>query len=175
LIHDLPNKIFAESDEDGETKDPPAKYYIDREWYDRVGKSFSLLVSGRMCVSCQRKLGTEQEERVPAYDEKTGRVTFEVRRTTYGENPLAVIQDCCSRAPDFITPGMPIKEMLFRILLAAGNEPLELDEIKRRLDAHLGPQRTPPNTSPEALKRLLEKDTFYGIKPLKVPAASADS
>ena len=173
MIHDLPNETLAEADDSLEAKDPPVTYHIDPVWYAKVGKSFSLLLRGRMCSSCRQKFGTQHEERVPTHDEKTGKVTFEVKRTTYGEDPVAVIQSCCSKAADFISPGMPIKEIIFRILLSAGNEPLEMEEIKRRLDEHLGSLRATHNTSIEVIKRLLDKDNFYGIRPVEAPEVSS--
>ena len=78
---------------------------------------------------------------------------------------LATIKDCCSKAPEFITYRLPILEGVFRLLLANGNQPLDVEELGKQLRERLDGDAY--RTSPEILSRLLGHDQYYGLRQVK--------
>ena len=124
-----------------------------------------------MCASCQEKLGTEVEERMPVVEKGTGKVVFERQRVPYGSNPFRVIRDCCSHNKGFITGAMPLQEALFRVFLASGNQPMTVEEVKERLDEWFTTSDRRRYVELVTLKRLLDHDRFYGIRRLEAPVA----
>ena len=77
---------------------------------------------------------------------------------------MSNIKDCCSRTPEFINDRLPILESVFRLFLANGNQPLDLEELGKRLNEWRGGD--PYRTSPETLYRLLKNDRYYGLRPV---------
>jgi hypothetical protein len=146
------------------------RYCIDVGWYEKQGRSFRLLVESRLCPACRERIGTQVEERVPVVNAK-GKVVYEARSVPFPANPIAQIRDCCSRAKGFIHPNLPLREVIFRILLANGNQPLDIEEIYQQLDWMGYGERT-RFVSPALLRRLLENDDYYGIRSIP-PAEEA--
>ena len=64
---------------------------------------------------------------------------------------------------DFIRPDMPIQEILFRTLLARGNDPLTLGELHRELTETWSSALRPISIDAERLQRVIEADTYYGF------------
>ncbi len=64
---------------------------------------------------------------------------------------------------DFIRPDMPIQEILFRMLLARGNEPLTLVQLHHELTDTWSSALRPISIDEERLQRVLEADTYYGF------------
>jgi hypothetical protein len=58
---------------------------------------------------------------------------------------------------------MPLLEVIFRLFLANGNQPLTPEELLQGLRKRRG--EVPVALTPEALCQLLEKDSYYGIRP----------
>lgn len=157
---------------DAETEDLP-QFHIDADWFDQHGLSFMDIVQARMCESCRARVGEEIEERQPIFDRQSGRMTFELRRVTYGSNAMKVIRECCSRKKNFITPDMPTLEAVFRIYLANGNQPMPLAHVREQL------QEWCPGggcqwllLTDEQLSRILLRDSYYGLRPHEAPVAA---
>ena len=149
------------------------RYHIDSTWFDQHGLSFLDIVHGRMCDACRERLGEEVEERQPAFDRKSGRMTFEVRRVSYGSNALRIVRECCSRKKNFITPDMPTLEAIFRIYLANGNQPMPLGHVREQLQEWCpggGCQWLLLND--EQMERIILRDTYYGLRRYEVAAAA---
>ena len=128
-------------------------YFIDLEWYEENNRSFHAFVQSRLCPSCQNRLKAKQDEGEPLES------FFD---------PFMTIGDCCSRAPNFITPKLPLMETVFRIFLANGNQPLSAEEICQREKNERGEATA---ITLEALRRMLEKDRYYGLR-VKEPESS---
>jgi hypothetical protein len=100
-----------------------------------------------MCPTCQERLkGGERE--IPASD------------------ILTTIRGCCSQEPGFISGELPILESVFRLFLANGNEPLDVEELGKQLSKCCGSDTY--RTSDEILSRLLESDQYYGLRQVEV-------
>jgi len=116
------------------------RWFIDLDWYQQNNCSFSALTQKCLCAKCRERL--------------TGDLS--------ADELLATIKDCCSQPPDFITGRLPILESIFRLFLANGNHPLDLEELGKQLTHWRGSDTY--RTSPEILSCLLKDEQYYGIR-----------
>ncbi|MBE0479592.1 MAG: hypothetical protein IBX68_01285 [Dehalococcoidia bacterium] len=128
------------------------RYFIDPNWYHEHERSFAVLISSRLCPASQKKKVAKSENAL-----------------------LKTISQCCSKWEGFITADMPILEVVFRILLANGNQPLSLDEIRDRLQQILTDTTGPRELSIERLERILARDDYYGIRAAPAPRVEEPS
>ncbi len=126
--------------EDTSTDRINPRWFIDLDWFQQSNRSFLALTRGCLCPGCRERLKGE----VVAAD------------------LLTAIQDCCAKAPDFISGELPILESAFRLFLANGNQPLDLEELGRQLSEWRGGDTY--RTSAEILSRLLGNDQYYGLR-----------
>jgi len=126
--------------EDTNTNQVSPRWFIDLDWHQRSNRSFFALAQGCLCPKCQERLKGE----IAAAD------------------LLATIKGCCSKTPNFITGELPILESIFRLFLANGNQPLDLEELGRQLSEWRGGDTY--RTSAEILSRLLASDQYYGLR-----------
>ena len=111
------------------------------DWYRQNNRSFLTLAQGCLCPKCHERL-------------KEGEISVEELLTT--------IRDCCSKTPGFINDRLPILQSIFRLFLANGNQPLDLEELGEQLSQWRGGDIY--RTSNEVLSRLLESDQSYGLR-----------
>lgn len=146
------------------------RYYIDEKWYTEHNKSFRATALTRLCQACRRKLGTEVQERVPTVDSR-GRVVFEMRSVPFASNPLSVIRSDCSKQREYITPETPLAEAIFRVFLANGNQPTDVESLREQLGSYISLASRPHGYSPELIRAILENDQTYGFRRFEmVPA-----
>jgi hypothetical protein len=117
-------------------------YFIDLDWYRQKERSFATLAASRLCPTSRKKEKTKSEAVL-----------------------LRAIRQCCSKRDGFITPNMPLLEMVFRIFLANGNQPLDLEQIQEQLQKWLGDSSNARDFSVTKLKRILDNDRYYGLRP----------
>ena len=127
--------------EDISIDQPGPRWFIDLDWYQQNDCSFSALAQSCLCPKCRERLEVGSGE-ISAAD------------------LLSAIKDCCSKSPDFITYKLPILESIFRLFLANGNQPLDLEEIGKQLTEWRGGYCP----SAEVLSRLLSSDQYYGLR-----------
>ncbi|MFB0559101.1 MAG: hypothetical protein ACETVS_00995 [Dehalococcoidales bacterium] len=127
-------------DEDITAKQVTQRWFINLDWFQQNNRSFSALAQSCLCPKCQEKLKGE----IPATDLLTN------------------IKDCCSKTPGFITTRMPILGCVFRLFLANGNQPLDVEELGSQLSDWR--DRDTYRTSAEILPRLLKSDRYYGLR-----------
>jgi len=116
-------------------------YFIDLNWYKEQGRSFASLAASRLCPISRKKEKSKSEAAL-----------------------LRTIKQCCSKREGFITPNMPLLEIVFRLLLANGNQPLGLIEIQEQLQQRTGDLSGAKDLSTPKLKRILDNDRYYGLK-----------
>ena len=124
------------------TEQSRPRWFIDLDWLQQNSRSFSTLVQSYLCSKCRERLKVEKGE-------------------ISADDLLLAIRDCCSKTSGFITDRLPILESIFRLLLANGNQPLDLEELERRLSEWWGGEAY--RISTEILSRLLENDQYYGL------------
>lgn len=122
---------------------PQSRWFIDPDWYEQNKRSFFDLAQRSLCPKCTEKLGKKKK-----------------KPTT--EDVLKAIQDCCTSSPDYITSKMPMMEGIFRVLLANGNQPLDIAELGKQLSERRGGDIYA--ASPQVLTRLLSNDRWYGFR-----------
>ena len=74
-----------------------------------------------------------------------------------------------SHDDDYLLPDTPLKEALFRIILANGNEGMDADRISQILNERWAMSAYPRNLSPHVINRLLENSANYCIVPVEKP------
>lgn len=126
-----------------EISEKQLRYFIDLDWYKQQERSFATLVASRLCPTSRKKEKTKSEAIL-----------------------LRAIKQCCSKRDGFIAPNMPLLEILFRIFLANGNQPLDLEQIQEQLQKWLGDSSNARDLSIAKLKRILDNDRYYGLRPL---------
>ena len=127
------------------TDQPKPRWFIDLDWYQQNNRSFLTLAQNYLCSKCRKKLDAK------------GKTISETEL-------LSTIKDCCAKESGFISGKLPILESVFRLFLANGNQPLELEELGRQLSELLGGDTY--RTSAEILSRLLRNEQYYGIRPV---------
>jgi len=129
--------------EDVSTEHTISRWCIELDWYESNRRSFLTLAQSSLCQACRQRLKIEEGEVSVA-------------------DVMSSIKDCCSKAPEFITGELPILESIFRLFLANGNKPMDLEEIGGQLSERRGGDAT--RTSVEVLSRVLESDRYYGLR-----------
>ena len=117
------------------------RYFIDLSWYQKQERSFAMLAANRLCPTSRKKEKSKSESAL-----------------------LRTIKQCCSKREGFITPNMPLMEIIFRIFLANGNQPLEVEQIQEQL-MQISDISSVRDISIPKLKRILDNDRYYGLKP----------
>ena len=135
---------------------PPAQYQISFERLAQLNRSPLTLVADRRPASCPSLQKPDQE----LSDVK--KLVNEIARFSKGEE-------------NFIQTGMPIQEIVFRILLTRRNVPTLLSDLQHELTERWATPVRPINLSEEALGKILDADLYYGFARLvtKVEGAKA--
>ena len=135
---------------------PPAQYQISFERLAQLNRSPLTLVADRRPASCPSLQKPDQE----LSDVK--KLVNEIARFSKGEE-------------NFIQTGMPIQEIVFRILLTRRNVPTLLSDLHHELTERWATPVRPINLSKEALGKILDADLYYGFARLvtKVEGAKA--
>ena len=123
---------------------PSPRWFIDLDWLEQHNRSFFILAQGCLCPQCRERLEGGKEG-ISAAD------------------LLSNIKDCCSKTPEFVTDRSPILESIFRLFLANGNQPLDLEQLGKQLSEWCGDTY---RTSAEILSRLLGNEHYYGLRPV---------
>lgn len=135
--------VGEDNREEVSTDQAESRWFIDMDWYQQNNRSFATLAQRCLCFNCQERLKVESGEASTA-------------------DLLTTIGDCCSKASEYITGGLPIMESAFRLFLANGNQPLGLKELMEQLSERRGGDAY--RTSIEVLPRLLRSDQYYGLR-----------
>ncbi len=131
--------------EDISTEQSGPRWFIDLDWFPQNNRSFSVMVWDRLCATCGDRLKAGPGEAAAG-------------------DLLAAVRDCCAKTPGFISGELPILESIFRLFLANGNQPLDIEQLSQQLREQRGGDSY--RTSPEILSRLLENDRYYGLQQL---------
>lgn len=125
-------------------------YWIDPARLEELRRSMEVLLATRRCSTC-----LEEEPDIaspPPADEQ-----------------IAHILECCAEDESFIRPGMPVQEILFRMILAAGNKPVPVGQLHHQLTEQWATPGNLMNVSVEGLSRVLENDDYYGFRRQELP------
>jgi hypothetical protein len=126
----------------GET---PIQYVIDLDSAEEHGRAMPVLIASRRCYQDQQ---ADDEEPNPASDPRQ-----------YIER----IVDHCAQTPDYLLPDTPLKEAIFRVVLAGGNKPITAEEVSEILSEKWAMTAYPRDLSPYVVRRLLDNSESYCI------------
>ena len=137
-------------DETSQTPVDEPVYAVDIKAFEASGKSFQYAAFSRLCWRghCAVCEGSQQPASTP---------------TRPANEYLKVLQAECSKEPDFLLPGTPITEAVFRLLLANGNRPMTMQEIQSGLTAAWASVIYLKNLSDDVLRRMIDRPNEYFI------------
>ena len=119
------------------------RYHISLSRLEELNRSAVHLIAGRLTDAC------------PSY----GRPYSDL-------DPVALIREIREfnvDMDDFIRFDMPIKEIIFRMLLAQGNDPMSLSGLHHELTDRWSNALRPISIDEAHLSRVLDSDTYYGF------------
>ena len=170
-VIDTSRSLADSSGPNNEGSEASGYYHADPSWFDENNLSFDEVVRSRMCDSCRSRMGQDDEERVPVFDQATGRMRFDVHQTTYGSDPLKCIREHCGRTKNYIHRDMPTLEAIFRIFLANANVPMTLDQVREQLAEWCPGGGCQWLLLPaDMVERLVQHDAHYGLRQTEGPA-----
>ena len=124
------------------------KYQIDTKAFEASGRSFEFAIYSRLS--------------------KSDKAVIDDGKIVGGFGPPAeymkVMSNICSKEPDFLLPGTPITEAVFKLLLANTNKAMTLDEIQSGLTIAWASVIYLKNLSDDVLRRMLDQENDYFIK-----------
>ena len=126
-------------------------YYIDLEGTGDRELSVSVLIAERKCY----------EHRPPQADQAL--------RDTEPQSHVADIAGHCSETADYLLQDTPLKEAIFRVILAGGNEPMTAKDVSEGLTTRWAMSAYPRDLSTTVIGRLLEHSENYHIVAVPEP------
>ncbi len=133
----------------GSEQREPIRYYVEVEASE--ASSVSLLISDR------RDFMSQQHDTI---DEAAS------------ADPLVMIDQIADQSagtPDYLLPDTPLKEAVFRVLLAKRNEPMSASDVSEELKQWWTMSTYPRDLSPSVIGRLLENMNSYSIARILPP------
>ena len=122
-----------------------AYYVIDPTQAERQQRDMSALLFSRRCPACVERVLNEK---------KPPTVRKQIRD----------MSRCCAQADDFIAPTMPLKEIVFRLLLKNSNKATSLQSLHWDVTEEWAAPTHPMNITVEVMKQILDSDNFYCFK-----------
>ena len=119
------------------------RYHVSLSRLEQLNRSAAHLIAGRLTDAC------------PSY----GRPVSEL-------DPVALIREIREFHADtegYIRYDMPIKEIVFRTLLARGNDPVALSDLHHELTVRWSNALRPISIDEAHLRRMLDSDAYYGF------------
>ena len=135
-----------------EDSEKARRYYIGLDSADGGHRSLAATIGWRKCYAC-RQADTEES----------------VLSSEPGEQ-IAQIARQCSDTPDYLLRDTPIKEAIFRVVLAGGNEPMTAEQVSGDLMSRWAISAYPRDLSPAVIGRLLDHSQSYSIVHLPDPS-----
>ena len=124
------------------------EFVISEEQAARIGAALPLMIAGRLGYMDRQAL---EEEPTPDSDIQPY---------------IDLIVASSSHDADYLLPDTPLKEALFRLILANGNQPMTADQISETLTQRWAMSAYPRNLTPHVINRILENSANYCIIPL---------
>jgi hypothetical protein len=118
-------------------------YHISLARLEELNRSAVHLIAGRLTEGC------------PSFDSP-------IHELRVGDL-IREIREFHTDSDEFIRYDMPIKEIVFRTLLARGNEPMVLADLHHELTGRWSNALRPISIEESLLRRVLESDTYYGF------------
>ena len=140
----------------GEENGKEKQYYVYLKGSGGRNRSIALLIAKRRCYTCQQAL------------------TDDMVLNSEPEEHIEQIVLQCSSTPDYLLPDTPVKEAIFRLILAGGNEPKTAKEISEDLTERWALSVYPRDVSPTVISRILDNSYSFNIVALPEPDDGED-
>jgi len=135
---------------------PPPRYIIGLDKEKAHQRSLPLLIAGRRCFSCRQ---ADDERPTP---------------TSKPKQYVERIVEHCSETSDYLLPDTPMKEAIFRVMLAAGNGEATAEQVGSILREKWLSTAYPRDLSTGIIQRLMDQSGFYCVSRLPEPEIEAD-
>ena len=123
----------------------PVVFQIDGEEAEARRRSLPTLIAGKRCYICQ---SADDEAPDPDSDPRPY-----IKR----------IVEHCADTPDYLLADTPLKEALFRAILARGNEPTTSEELSTTLAQRWATTPDLRNISKDVIEKILDSAGAYCI------------
>lgn len=134
-----------------ENEGPQPQYYVSTETAEASHRALPLLIASRRCFMDQ-----QADEEPPALDSDA-------------QEFIDRIASHCKDTSDYLLPDTPLKEAVFRTILAGGNQPMTPGEISEILSDKWAMTPYPREISPAVIQKLLDTSQYYCIAQVPVP------
>lgn len=126
------------------------RYHIDYDWWARSSRDLEMYMAEHLCEMHRTELakGSRSTELIDWVDPETGQVR-QVDSVNY-----ALLRHC-SQQPDYVTERTSLVDVVFRVLLAAGNRPMTPVELADRTG----------RSAETILKTLSGEKIYRGLRP----------
>ena len=130
---------------------PPPEYIVDIEQADLHGRALGMLIAGRRCY--------ESRQADPEVPTSSRAILKVVKR----------IADHCRETSDYLLPDTPLKEAVFRVILAGGNKPITPEQVGQVLAERWAMTPYPRDISARVIQKLMDSSESYCIVRLPGP------
>ena len=127
-----------------------ARYVVDLSKDRSRTRSAPHLIASRRCYACS------QGDDSPS-------------RKSNAREYIRTIAEHCRDTSDYLLPDTPLKEAIFRVILARGNKETTSEDVSKELSEQWSTSAYPRDVSPELLGRLMDGSDFYCIVRLPEP------
>jgi hypothetical protein len=132
------------------------KYNIDIKATAMSGRSLSIMIGGRRCYMCQ------QGDESPV-------------ASANPEDLILQISQHCKDTHDYLLPNTPLKEAIFRAILARGNQPTTALEISMALTTKWAMSANSRDISSKIIQELMDQSRSYMITPAAEPKSEGEN
>lgn len=130
------------SESAGQEPQQPPKYHIDEAWFEQSGRSLQYMIECRTAETGEAgQKGSKRKKK-----------------------SVAVSMADLAKIEGFVDPELPVLEAAFRLLLIHENKPMDVEQISQELAEHGIGIKDARSVRAETLIRILESDTYYGLK-----------
>ncbi len=136
----MPSEVKEAQDENIEQ----TRYHVDLSAGSGSNRSVPMMIGSRRCYMCQQG----DDRPVTSIDP---------------EDLIVQISGHCKDAHDYLLPDTPLKEAVFRVILANGNEPITAAQISEMLITRWALSANRRDISPRVIQNLLDDSKLYLI------------
>lgn len=121
------------------------RYYVDLEGGEEEGRSLKYMIAARGGYAFQQAMSEVVIDEMDAQD------------------LIQQIVDQVANTSDYLLPDTPLKEAIFRVIIANENKPMTTEEIGKTLKEKWSLSPYPRDVSPEVIEKILPQCHSYCI------------
>ena len=141
---------------EAQTASEGPRYYIDLEGAGTRHRSLPVMIAGRKCYEHR------SPESGPGLEDGDAK------------DHVSAIAKHCSDTADYLLQDTPLKEAIFRVLLAGGNKPMTAQQVSEVLTSRWEMSAYPRDLSPSRVGRLLDHAEGYSISAIPEPEPESE-